>query len=289
MLDFKSFADFFTQHYVLFELSILVFGICIGSFLNVVIYRLPLMLYTGEAVEGDHRDTATDLGSANGEKFNLAVPRSFCTQCRAQLSWFDNIPVLSYLLLKGKCRSCLFPISVKYPSVEVLSGIFTLILGLYFGCSVKFLLSCIFIYALIVLCFIDLNTFLLPDCITLPLIWCGLIVNSYGVFTSLKASLFGAVFGYLVLWAVFWIFKAITRKNGFGYGDFKLLAAIGAWLGWVSLPLVIFISTLTGSIVGLSLLALKKIEKDSPIPFGPYLILGGVIMLLYPDLVHFLY
>ena len=289
MLDFKSFSIFFTIHPVLFDLSISLFGVCIGSFLNVVIYRLPLMLYRGESEVQANGDAPVNLGVANGAELNLAIPKSFCTQCRTQLRWLDNIPVLSYLLLKGKCRSCSLPISVKYPSVEVLCSVLTLILGLYFGCSVKFLASCLFIYALIVLFFIDLDTFLLPDSITLPLIWCGLIVNSFGVFTSLETSLYGAVFGYLILWVVFWIFKAITGKNGFGYGDFKLLAALGAWLGWASLPFIIFISTLTGSIVGLSLLGLKKIDKNSPIPFGPYLVLGGVIMLICPELVHYFY
>jgi leader peptidase (prepilin peptidase)/N-methyltransferase len=282
MINFQSWFNFFDQFPWIFNLSTLIVGVCIGSFLNVVIFRLPLMI----CVDVDSNDSVTDKHnepqSSNG--LNLAFPRSFCPNCLGTLSWRENIPILSYLSLKGRCQKCSVPISLRYPAIELITGVLTLLLGFYFGCTLKFFYSCFFIYALIALCFIDLNTFLLPDAITLPLIWSGMFVNSFGVFASLQESFYGAVFGYLILWLIFWIFKILTGKNGFGYGDFKLLAALGAWLGWEYLPFIVFISSLTGSVVGLSLLALKRIDKNTPIPFGPYLILGGVVMLFCPQL-----
>jgi leader peptidase (prepilin peptidase)/N-methyltransferase len=219
---------------------------------------------------------------------NLAFPRSFCPACDSKLKWFDNIPVLSYILLKGKCKHCSARIALQYPFVEFITAALTLVLWLYFGFTLKFLASCIFIYALIALCFIDLSCFLLPDSITIPLIWTGLLFNSEGLFVRLDESLYGAVFGYLVLWAVYWVFKLFTGKEGFGYGDFKLLSALGAWLGWASLPMIILISTLIGSVAGLTLLFFKRIDRDTPIPFGPYLIFGGVVLLFTPQLQFFM-
>jgi len=283
----EDFIAHLAEYPALFGGVIFIFGVCIGSFLNVVIYRLPLMIqselagYTTSEGELDEY-----LGKQN---LNLAFPRSFCTHCRTNLGWTDNIPVFSYLKLGGKCKYCQAPIGIKYPAIELLSGLVTLILGIYFGCSIKFLLSCVLLYALIALYFIDLNTFLLPDALTIPLIWCGMLVNSFNVFTPLKESLYGAVLGYLILWLVYWVFKFFTGKDGFGFGDFKLLSALGAWLGFGALPFIVFISSLSGSLIGLGLIYFKKIGKNSPMPFGPYLIMGGVVMLLYPELIHFLY
>jgi len=238
------------------------------------------MLYQDHEIGGEPKNSK---GTGDTNVFNLAFPGSFCPNCRKSLRWIENIPVFSYIFLKGRCRGCSASIGLKYPLIELLTGLSTLLLILYFGFTLKFLTSCILIYALIVLCFIDLDYCLLPDALTIPLIWLGLLFNSFAIYVNLQDAVYGAIVGYLILWAIFWIFKLMTGKNGFGYGDFKLLSALGAWLGWTNLPMIVFFSTLIGSVVGIALLLFKKINSETPIPFGPYLIIAGIAALLLPQ------
>ena len=251
-------------------------GIIIGSFLNVVIHRLPKMMEQAwkdelEALQGKTSSRPT---------YNLLTPKSSCPACNHTISFYENIPIVSYLLLRGKCSYCSHPISLRYPTIELLSGLLTGYIAWQFGWSIHTIAACIFALSMLVLTCIDLETQLLPDNITLPLIWLGLIFNLHQEFTTIESAVMGAILGYLVLWSVYWIFKLITRKEGMGYGDFKMLAAIGAWLGLQALPLIIIIASFTASIVGLTLILLKKQNRASAIPFGPYLALGGMIALL---------
>ncbi len=253
-------------------------GLMVGSFLNVVIHRLPKIL------ERDWQQQCAQLRGeeiAAAEPYSLSVPRSACPRCNHAISAWENIPVLSYLLLKGKCKGCGAKISPRYPVIETLSGLLCAMAAFHFGFGISALGAMLLIWALIALTAIDFDTQLLPDDITLPLIWAGLLFNLYGAFTSLHDAFLGAVFGYLALWTVYWLFKLITGKEGMGYGDFKLLAALGAWLGWQLLPLIILLSSLVGAIVGITLIVAVKHGRDIPIPFGPYLAGGGLIALFW--------
>jgi leader peptidase (prepilin peptidase)/N-methyltransferase len=215
------------------------------------------------------------------KQYNLAKPRSACPHCGHMISALDNIPIISYLLLKGKCRACKSPISARYPLIEAFTGILFGLIGWKFGYSSSALFASIFISALIVLTFIDFDTQLLPDDITLPLLWLGLVFNLNTGFTDIKSAIVGAVVGYLALWCIYWLFKLVTGKEGMGYGDFKLLAAIGAWFGWQLLPAVILLSSLLGAAVGVGLIVLKKRGREIPIPFGPFLAVGGIAALFF--------
>ncbi|MCX7193737.1 MAG: A24 family peptidase [Proteobacteria bacterium] len=253
-------------------------GLMVGSFLNVVIHRLPKMLELGwqqqcAELHGEE--------SAPGEPYNLLVPRSACPHCHHAISASENIPVISYLLLRGRCRGCGAAISPRYPIIEALSGILCGFAAWHFGFGLASVGAILLIWALITLTAIDFDTQLLPDDITLPLIWTGLLFNLNGTYTSLHDALLGAVFGYLALWSVYWLFKLVTGKEGMGYGDFKLLAALGAWLGWQLLPLIIILSSLVGAVVGITLIVAVKHGRDIPIPFGPYLAGGGLIALFW--------
>jgi len=252
-----------------------ILGLLIGSFLNVVAWRLPIMM------ENRWREECAALtGSASNEPdkaFNLMVPRSACPSCGHQISAFENIPVISYLFLRGKCRVCSASISAQYPLIELATALLSAFVVWKLGFSWPALAGLIFTWSLIVLSIIDLKTQLLPDSITIPLLWLGLIVNSLDVFTPYHSSLMGAVFGYLSLWLVYHAFKLVTGKEGMGYGDFKLLAALGAWMGWQTLPLVIILSSVLGASVGITLMILKKHEQGTPIPFGPFLAGAGWI------------
>ncbi|MBT9614341.1 MAG: prepilin peptidase [Burkholderiales bacterium] len=253
-------------------------GLLIGSFLNVVIHRLPKMmarewrLFCAELDEKPVPDA---------EPFNLFTPHSRCPACGHAVRAIENIPLLSYAFLRGKCRHCSVSISPRYPIVEALTGVISGYVAWRFGVSFVTLTALLFCWALIALTFIDADTQLLPDQITQPLIWLGLLANLGGLFTDIHSSIIGAVVGYLTLWTVYWLFKLVTGKEGMGYGDFKLLAAIGAWLGWQLLPVVILLSSLVGAIVGVSLILFTRHERSQPIPFGPYLAGGGVIALLW--------
>ncbi len=250
-----------------------IIGVIIGSFLNVVIHRLPKMMALAWQKELAQDD------ADNLPQYNLVTPRSACPHCNQTIGLLENIPIISYVLQKGTCRHCKNPINARYLVVEVLSGLIVAFIAWQFGWSTHSVASIILALSLLTLTCIDLETQLLPDNITLPLVWLGLLFNLNQEFTTIESAVLGAVFGYLILWAVYWIFKITTNKEGMGYGDFKMLAAIGAWLGWAVLPLVILISSLTASIVGITLILLKKQDRATAIPFGLYLALAGIIAL----------
>lgn len=253
-------------------------GLVVGSFLNVVIHRLPKMM------ESEWRAQCAEMSGqtpAPAPRYNLMVPRSACPHCGHAIGAWENIPVVSYLFLRGKCSGCGAAISPRYPIVEGISGILSAYAAWHFGFGVAAIAAIVFVWALIALTFIDFDTQLLPDDITLPLLWLGLLLNLNGVYTSLPNAVAGAVAGYLALWSVYWLFKFATGKEGMGYGDFKLLAVIGAWLGWQLLPLVILLSSLVGAVVGIALILFAKQGRHVPIPFGPYLAGGGLIALFW--------
>ena len=255
-------------------------GLFVGSFLNVVIHRLPRMM------ERDWHAQAAELRGEEppaGERFNLATPRSRCPHCGHQITLLENIPLVSYLVLRGRCGHCGAGISKRYPIVEAVSALLSAYAAWHFGFGAAALGALLFVWAMVALTFIDLDTQLLPDDITLPLLWLGLAFNVGGTYTELPAAVIGAMAGYLALWSVFWLFKLATGKEGMGYGDFKLLAAIGAWLGWQMLPLTILLSSLVGAVVGIVLIAVARHGRNVPIPFGPYLAAAGLIALFWGE------
>jgi len=253
-------------------------GLLIGSFLNVVIYRVPKMM---QRESDNYVAHESGLPLPHTDRFNLMLPRSACPQCGHKIGALENVPVLSYLALSGKCRECKTAISARYPAVEILTGALSALLVWHFGASLAGLTVLVFAWMLIAMTFIDADTQLLPDDLTLPLLWLGLLVNLNGTFVPLSEAVLGAVFGYLSLWTIFWVFKFATGKEGMGYGDFKLLAALGAWLGWKMLPIIVLMSSLVGAIVGIALVLLAKRGRDIPMPFGPYLAAAGMLTLLF--------
>lgn len=258
----------------------------IGSFLNVVIYRLPEMM---------KRNWLQQCAELRGEiiesqtTFNLITPRSACIHCGHKVTALENIPIISYLTLRGRCSQCHTHISLRYPAVETITAFMSGFVAWYFGFSFIMIATLILVWALIALAVIDLNTQLLPDDITLPLLWMGLLVNMNNGFTDIHSAIIGAVAGYLSLWLIYWGFKLITGKEGMGYGDFKLLSAIGAWLGWSMLPLVIILSSLVSALVGIGLIVAAKLKKNIPIPFGPYLVGGALIALFWGEKLNHAY
>ena len=255
-----------------------VLGLMVGSFLNVVIHRLPKMMERGWMAECAELRGEPPL---QAEKLTLATPRSRCPHCGHGITAVENIPLLSFLLLRGRCRACQARISPRYPLVEALSGLLSGYAVWRFGASWAGVGALLFIWGMIALTFIDFDTQLLPDSITLPLLWVGLLLNLGGTFTDLKSAVIGAAAGYLSLWAVYWAFKLATGKEGMGYGDFKLLAAVGAWLGWQMLPLTILASSMVGAVVGIALIVFARHGRDIPIPFGPYLAAAAIIALFW--------
>ena len=253
-------------------------GLCVGSFLNVVIHRLPKMM---------EREWQAQCADLRGEEatteapLSLAKPRSRCPACEHQITALENIPVLSYLLLKGKCSGCGTSISARYPIVEIVTGLLSAYAAWHFGPTAQTIGALVLLWSLIALSAIDFDTQLLPDSITLPLLWLGLAFNINATYTDLNAAVIGAMTGYLSLWSVFWLFKLVTGKEGMGYGDFKLLAALGAWLGWSMLPAIILLSSVVGAIVGISLIVVARHGRNVPIPFGPYLAAAGGIALFW--------
>jgi leader peptidase (prepilin peptidase)/N-methyltransferase len=253
-------------------------GLLVGSFLNVVIHRLPKMM------EREWHDQCAELNGNEPENvlpYNLFMPHSACPNCGHKISALENIPVISYLLLRGKCKDCNTHISARYPIVETVSGLLGAYVAWHFGFSLAALAALLFIWMLLALICIDLDTQLLPDDITLPLLWLGLLFNLSATFIDINSAVIGAITGYLALWSIYWLFKLATGKEGMGYGDFKLLAAIGAWVGWQMLPLVIMLSSAVGTVVGITLIIAARLGRNVPIPFGPYLAGGGVIALFW--------
>ncbi|HEY2629952.1 MAG TPA: A24 family peptidase [Usitatibacter sp.] len=253
-------------------------GLCVGSLLNVVIHRLPKMMEAGwreECAELEGRELPPR------ETYNLFTPRSACPKCGTPITALQNIPVASWLALRGKCAKCANPISIRYPAVEVLGALAALLMAWRFGYSGALAFAMIYGWAMIALAFIDFDTQLLPDDITLPLLWLGLIANAFGTFTDLRSAVLGAVGGYMILWLVYWAFRILAKKEGMGYGDFKLLGAIGAWTGWQVLPVVIIASAGLGAVIGSLALWLARKGTDTRIPFGPYLALGGIAGLVW--------
>ncbi|MEK7771844.1 MAG: A24 family peptidase [Pseudomonadota bacterium] len=259
---------------------ITIIGLMVGSFLNVVIYRLPEMM---------KRNWLQQCAELHGKAietlptFNLITPRSACPHCGHKITALENIPIISYLALRGRCSQCQTRISPRYPIVEAVTALMSGFVAWHFGYSLITIAVLIFVWSLIALAVIDLNTQLLPDDITLPLLWLGVLVNMNDGFTDLHSAIIGVMAGYLSLWSIYWCFKLITGKEGMGYGDFKLLAAIGAWLGWSMLPIVILFSSLVGAIAGVGLIITAKLKKNIPIPFGPYLVGGALIALFWGE------
>ncbi|WP_310447489.1 A24 family peptidase [Thiobacillus sp.] len=262
----------------LFAGLVFLFSLLVGSFLNVVIHRLPKMMETEW-----HAQCAELRGEtpAASPPYNLALPRSACPHCGHQITALENIPVLSWLWLRGRCSSCSASISSRYPLVELITALLSAAAAWKWGLSVQTGGALLLIWTLVALAFIDLDTTLLPDSLTQPLLWLGLLFNLNGTYTSLPDAVMGAVAGYLVLWSVYWLFKLATGKEGMGYGDFKLLAALGAWLGWQMLPVTLLLSSVVGAAVGIAMIVLVKHDRRVPIPFGPYLAGGGLVALFF--------
>ena len=273
-------------------------SLLVGSFLNVVIHRVPIMLEREwkaqaremlvEPASADASGRVEDRTDGSPERYNLLVPRSRCPRCNAEITALQNIPVVSWLLLGGKCASCRTSISVRYPIVEIATALLSAAVAMHFGWHWQTLAALLFTWALISLTVIDLDHTLLPDIITMPLLWLGLLLSLFwhaGLTapapTDPASAILGAVCGYLVLWTVFWAFKFATGKDGMGYGDFKLLGALGAWMGWQMLPLILLLSALAGAVIGIALIVLRGRDRNVPIPFGPYLAAAGWIALLW--------
>ncbi len=257
-------------------------GLIIGSFLNVVIHRTPIVLMRNW--QRDCRDLAGQAESAAPhEKYNLVTPRSRCPHCGHAISALENIPVISYLLLRGKCSACREPISLRYPFVELLSAVLAAVTAWHFGFNAAGIAAIVLTWTLVALAFIDIDHQLLPDVMVLPFVWIGLLLNLFSVFTPLPDAVIGAVAGYLSLWLVFHLFKLITGKEGMGYGDFKLFALFGAWLGWQSLPLIILLASFIGALIGISLIVFQGRDRAKPLPFGPYLAAAGWVAMLWGD------
>ena len=259
-------------------LAALVFGLLIGSFLNVVVYRLPIMAQR-ELENYIAHEAGKEL--PHQDRFNLMVPRSACPHCGHRITALENIPIVSWLFLRGKCSACKAPISPRYPIVEAVTGLLSAVLVWHFGSGWLGLASLVFAYFLVAMTLIDYDTKTLPDDLTFPLLWLGLLINLDGTIVPLRDAVIGAMAGYMSLWAVYWLFKLATGKEGMGYGDFKLLAALGAWMGWAMLPTIIILSSVVGAIVGIGLIVFARRDRNNPIPFGPYLAAAGMIALLY--------
>jgi leader peptidase (prepilin peptidase) / N-methyltransferase len=274
--------DYLVGSPVLFCAVVGLVGLLVGSFLNVVIYRLPVMMqrsWRNDCVE--YLELAPE--PVTNEPFNLVFPLSRCPACNAPIKPYQNIPVISYVFLQGKCANCKNPISLRYPVIEALTGLASFMIAWHFGFTAQAGFALLLTWSLIALSFIDIDHHLLPDSITLPVLWLGLFLSVFGLFTDSHASIIGAVAGYLSLWGVFHLFKLLTGKEGMGYGDFKLLALFGAWLGWQYLPIIILLSSLVGAIIGIAMIVFRRHDRSTPIPFGPYLAAAGWIALIWGE------
>ncbi len=262
----------------------LMLGLCVGSFLNVVILRLPKMMAIAW-----RRDCHEYLDINDTQKqhtsFNLVFPASHCPKCNHKIKPWENIPAISYLFLKGKCSNCGVKIPFRYPLIELITGLLSAFVVWKLGATISGGMGLLLTWSLVCLTVIDIDEQLLPDSITLPLMWLGLLLSSYGIFTDLSSAVWGAAMGYLSLWSVYWAFKFFTGKEGMGFGDFKLLAALGAWMGWQSLPLIILLSSLVGAVIGIGMVVAQGKDKSQPIPFGPYLAIAGWIAFFWGDVI----
>ncbi|MCR6651656.1 MAG: A24 family peptidase [Cellvibrionaceae bacterium] len=289
-----SFAEIYEIAPTTVWVGVVVLGLAVGSFLNVVIYRLPVMMQNEWRRECDEylRDQGQPLTkqTKSEQKFNLAYPNSRCPKCGHSIKPWQNIPVVSYVLLKGACANCKTKISPRYPIIEASTALLGALIFWHFGASPQALLGLVLLWSLISLTMIDADHYLLPDSITLPLMWLGIIANMFGTYTSLENSVIGAIAGYLSLWTLYWGFKLATGKEGMGYGDFKLLAALGAWMGWQYLPLIILLSSAVGAVLGIAAILLMGRDKAKPLPFGPYLAVAGFIAFIWGEelLQHYL-
>ena len=278
--------DYLATHSVAFIAAVFILGLLVGSFLNVVIYRLPVMMQHAFKLEIAffNEDEKQYDALENASKFNLATPDSSCPYCQHKIHSWENIPVISWLFLRAKCSSCSKPISARYPTIELVSAILSAVSAWYFGWGVEAFSIIIFFWSLIVLTMIDFDHKLLPDSITLPLVWLGLLINLiYQPFTTIEPAVIGAISGYLSLWSLYWVFKLVTGKEGMGYGDFKLFAAFGAWFGWQALPLIILLSSLVGAVVGIVMIVILGRDKQIPIPFGPYLCGAALVYVFWGE------
>jgi leader peptidase (prepilin peptidase) / N-methyltransferase len=272
--------ELFLDSPALFGGFLFALGLLVGSFLNVVIHRIPKMMEQQFRQECQLIDAPIDAPIPSIARYNLIVPRSACPNCGHAISAIENIPVISYLFLRGRCKGCSVKISPRYPLVELLCATLTALAGVHFGVTIAAIAAIMLTWYLIALVFIDADTYLLPDSITLPLLWLGLLFNLNNVFVPLDQAVIGAVAGYLMLWSVYWAFKLVTGKEGMGYGDFKLLAALGAWFGWQTLPSIILLSSISGAVIGIALAVLAKRGISKPMPFGPYLGIAGWLTLI---------
>ena len=285
---FDPFISLFEQQPVIYLATLFVFGATVGSFLNVVIYRLPVMMQ--REWRHDCLEFLEQPAEAESDKFNLSTPRSRCGHCGYQITVLENIPIISYLVLGGKCSSCKTRISPQYPLVELFTALISVVVGLHFGVSLQALAALFLSWCLIAASGIDIGHKLLPDTITLPLLWLGILLSLFNVFVDLESAVLGAMTGYVSLWSVFILFKLVTGKEGMGHGDFKLLALLGAWLGWKPLFVVILTSSLVGAFIGIGMILLKLTERGTQIPFGPYLAAAGWMTLLWGnELMQFYY
>lgn len=273
--------NFWANNLAVFAVCVGFVGLLIGSFLNVVIYRLPKMLMRDWRIQA--REVLDLPEQADAEPFNLILPNSSCPHCGHEIKPWENIPLVSWLVLRGKCSSCKEAISIRYPLVELACGLFSAVIAWQFGVSWDAVAMLVLTWGLLSMSLIDADHQILPDVLVLPLLWLGLILNSLGFFTSLSDALWGAVIGYMSLWSIFWLFKLITGKEGMGYGDFKLLALIGAWGGWQVLPLTILLSSVLGAVIGIIILRLQRNGYNKPIPFGPYLASAGWLALIWGE------
>jgi len=289
-------TEFFNESVLMFIAVVFAFGLVIGSFLNVVIYRLPIMM------EREWREHCEELAAAPlthklpDGRFDLVVPRSHCPSCGTPIRALQNIPVISYLILGGRCANCKGSISARYPIVELVTAVLAAICAWRFGVGPEALMAVFMTFALVPIFMIDADTQFIPDAIVLPLLWTGLVMSLFHpvsgaetLFIAPKDAILGSIAGYLSLWSVYQAFKLLTGKEGMGYGDFKLLAALGAWLGWQALPMIILMSAIVGATVGLTLMALKRHERSVPMPFGPYLAAAGWVTMLWGDIIAKMY
>ena len=276
-----SILEFWGANAAVFVACVVVLGLLVGSFLNVVVYRLPKMLMRDWRAQA--REVREMPTKDVEETFNLVLPNSSCPNCGHEIKPWENIPLLSWLFLRGKCSGCKQAISVRYPLVELACGVLSGVIAWQFGVSWEALAMLVLTWGLLAMSLIDADQQILPDALVLPLLWLGLILNSFGLFTSLPDALWGAVIGYMSLWSIFWLFKLVTGKEGMGYGDFKLLALLGAWGGWQVLPLTILLSSVVGAVLGVIILRLQRNSYSNPIPFGPYLAVAGWIALIWGD------